>query len=158
MSRISSHTKIKSYRGPFSRSSFLLVFWAWLRAWSQWSPGPKYKQKWRFQKRPPIWFDFYVGTDSWHLQRAGICSVWLVNFSEPVVAVKAVWSKITLSNIFFDNIFFLSIKYFFFPQNIFIILHNCFNCFSNYQIRQWTWMDYPPWVEDFQQRKLLKRQ
>ena len=49
-----SNTKI----GPFPKSSFLLVFWAWLRAWSQWSPGPKYKPKWRFRKRPDfcIWF------------------------------------------------------------------------------------------------------
>ena len=44
--------------GPFSISSFLLVFWAWLQAWSQWSPDPKYKQKWWSGKRPnfSIWF------------------------------------------------------------------------------------------------------
>ena len=31
-----------------------------------------------------------MGTDSGHQQRAGICSVWLVNFFEPAVAVKEV--------------------------------------------------------------------
>ena len=48
----------KSKIGPFPKSSFLLVFWAWLRGWSQWSPGQKYKPKWQFRKRPDfcIWF------------------------------------------------------------------------------------------------------
>ena len=56
MSRLQE--EIKYNTGPFSRSSFLLVLWAWLQAWSQWSPGPKYKQKWWSRKRPCIVFDF----------------------------------------------------------------------------------------------------
>ena len=35
-------------------------------------------------------FTWELILDILHLQRSGICSVWLVNFSEPVVAVKAV--------------------------------------------------------------------
>ena len=86
MSRLQE--EIKYNTGPFSRSSFLLVLWAWLQAWSQWSPGPKYKQKWWSRKRPCIVFDFFVESAYLAPNKAGMYSVFVVNFSEQPVEVK----------------------------------------------------------------------
>ena len=90
-----------------------------------------------------------MGTDSQHLQRAGIYSVWLVNFFEPAVAVKEVCFSIIelievlrpgnmVYKIYFTflqdiliNTQFLSISYFF---EELLRQYYCLTMFSDFSI------------------------
>ena len=87
--------------GRFPDRHFCLYFGSGLH-WDQARSQAQNTSKNDNLENGPYMIWFFVGTDSRHLQRAGICSVWLVNFFERAVAVKEVCLIMVAETMFFQ--------------------------------------------------------